>query len=133
MKKRGWITADPIFFVATGLLGLVGAWSIALSILVPAPPAPSLLTAPRQNDTQRQIVLIASPGDETRAVALIAARADVPRLPVHVVPLRTDDTPRLPGTRDRRLWSLLHSYGYDDLPVVVVMDGQGRLVRVSKL
>jgi hypothetical protein len=132
VKTRGWIAADPLAAVATALLGLVAVWSIALSILVPAPPAPALLTDPQKHDTQRLVVLVASPGDEARARSTAAARADVPRLPVRVIPLRPDRTPRLRGARaDRRLWSLLHAYGYDDLPVLLVLDGQGQVVRVS--
>lgn len=130
MKTRDWIAADPLAAVATALLAVVAAWSIALSILVPAPPAPALLTD--LHDTQRLVVLVASPGDEARARAMAAERADVPRLPVRVIPLRQDRTPRLRGAgADRRLWSLLDAYGYDDLPVLLVLDGQGRVVRVS--
>lgn len=135
MKKRpGWFAADPLVWVATALLGMVAVWSLSLSLLFPAPAAPSMFTpAQERENRQGQMVLLASSGDEARAKPVAAASTGLPRLPLRVISLRPDEGPGLRGRQpNQRLWSLLHSYGYDELPVLLVLDGQGRVVRVSE-
>jgi hypothetical protein len=129
MKKQSWVATDPLAWVATALLGTVAAWSLAISFLFRAPAAPALLTGVQSDTFRGQVVLVAAPGDEARALASAAATADVPRLPLRVISL-----PAGGGAQaDPRLWSLLRSYGYDRLPVLVVLDKQGRLVKASEL
>jgi hypothetical protein len=130
MKKRGWITADPLPWAATGLLGVLAIWSMALSFLFGAPATPTLLAGEQQDTTRGHVVLLVPPGGEARARAAAEARGGLPALPLHVVTLPTADDSR---TRAGHLWSLLHSYGYDRLPVMLVLDKKGRVAVVSAL
>lgn len=134
MKKPSWVAADPLATAAAALLGIVFAWGMALSLLVPAPPALALLADAQKRDAHRQVVFIVPSGDEARARIVAGARADLPRLPLRVISLPPDERAGVRGTPfDRRLWSLLRSYGYDTLPMLLVLDEQGRVVKVSDL
>jgi hypothetical protein len=131
MQKRSFFAADPLAAIATALLGAVVVWRVSLSLFIPALPDPSLLRGALNGQAGRQVVLVASRGDEARAKGIASASPGLPRLPLRVVSLAPGS---LPDARfERRVRSLLRAYGYPSLPVLVVLDDQGRVVKVSSL
>jgi hypothetical protein len=122
------IFADPLAAGATCLLLVVVLWRAALSIWLPAPLRASEVlpaAASIENSTGRVLVLVEA--DKAQASdAPAAARRTWPKLPVEVHGLGHQSG----GERLRRLAT---AYGYDRLPVAILVDLDGRVLRVAAL
>ena len=125
---RPRIFADPLAAGATCLLLLVVLWRAALSAWIPGPLGASEVlpaTANAQESTARVLVLVGA--DQARASnAAEVARRTWPRLPVEVHGVAEP-------ARGERLRRLALAYGYDALPIAILVDPDGRVLRVAAL
>lgn len=133
MQKHAFFATDALATTMTGLLILVVAWRVGLSVLSQPPVSPQLLNVPPPVDARGQLVLLVERPDSAFAHQTAAARTELPDLPLRVVTLgRTSGTPERDKVQ-RGIRLLVHQYGYTGLPVLLAIDARGRVVRIWPL
>jgi hypothetical protein len=133
--NRSGMLDNVLTMVATGLLLTTLVWRLALTFL----PAPTrvheLLSSTADAGAKGQAMLLVETPD-TGSVDHFAMRVreSWPELPLEVRALRVPPDASQAADRDaKRLHALVQAYGYSRLPLLLVFDKQGHVVRITPL
>lgn len=132
-KRGGW---DRLAMVAAGLLIATLLWRVALIAWAPAPArARDLLASPAHaSDTGRLVLLVDARGTRTSSEAADRARRAWPGFPLDVRAAgQRSATPHAEAPGPERLRSLARSYGYSRLPLLLTLDPDGHVVRITPM
>lgn len=122
--------ANSLPVAATCLLLLMVAGRAAVGFFAPEPlRARELLGAASTGFPNGRVVFLADSADARRTHDMAAAaRRAGPDLPMEIRLLGSGD-----DVRQRRLRRLVRGYGFNDLPVLLTLDAEARVLRVEPL
>jgi hypothetical protein len=114
---------------AAGLLLLTLVWRVVLVTWMPTPVRARELLASLADTTVpgRLVLLVDAPGTRSSREAADRARQAWPGFPLGI------HAAGLPGAAPERLRSLAESYGYSRLPLLLTLDQEGHVVRITPM
>lgn len=127
---------DVLTVAATALLLATLLWRVVLVAWMPTPVrARELLASPADTTAPGHLVLLVdTPGTRASTEAAARARRAWPRFSLDIRAAgMPSEAPHAKDALPERLRSLARSYGYPRLPLLLILDQEGHVVRITPL